>query len=292
MSTAIRGALHVNMYDLADAQTRAYGGGWTSSVAKLCETCRVQSIDLEQSAVVYDGRTPAGIALVGRRGTHGWLYDLAVAPQHRHAGMGTRLMRTVLGNLQRAGVTEVELDVAAMRTDAIGLYTRLGFQQHRTYLNLAAKGSELGLDRLTIPEGRTVVAGVDTQLIAAYAQLQAGDPAPCWDRSLPSLLSYPDGYISVLADGDETVALMHYLARPATGADPDRIRPLFVSLAPGAGTVQLAELLASTAQAAFGNVRDIAFRVALEPEGSRFAALLDELGMPVVAESYDMRLAL
>ena len=290
MAITIRNALYISMSELAEAQTVSYGGTWQSSIHKLGEIFRVQSIDLERSMVAFDGRQPVGIALVGRRIVRGWLYDIAVTPSHRHAGVGTRLMQAVMGDMRAAGIQEVELDVAAMRTDAIGLYTRLGFRQQRTYLNLAATGAQLGLDRLALAPGHTLVAGTETQLIAAYAQAQAMEPEPCWDRSLASLLAYPDGYISRLLDGEREIGLMYYLARPAEGDDPDRVRPLFVQLAPGEGAGTLAELLAGTGQAAFGDARRLTIRVALEPEGSTIARLLHELKMPAVAESYDMRL--
>ncbi|MDQ5853875.1 MAG: GNAT family N-acetyltransferase [Chloroflexota bacterium] len=292
MAYTMRSALYLSMNELADAQTAAYGGGWQSSVVKLAETCKVQSIDLGHSIAVFDGRSTVAIALVGRRTDRGWLYDIAVAPAHRGGGMATRMMHTVLDDMRAGGTREVELDVAAMRGDAIRLYTRLGFERSRSYLNLAATGTELGLDRVELAPGHTIVGGLPEQLIEAYARAQATEPAPCWDRSLASLLAYPDGYISRLLDGERELALMHYLARPAEGGDPDRVRPLFVHLAPGAGVETLVELLAATACAAFGDAGRLTLRVALEPESSTFTALLRELRMPVVAESYDMRLAL
>jgi hypothetical protein len=82
---------------------------------------------------------------------------------------------------------------------------------------------------------------------------------------------------------------MHYLARSAQGHDPDRLRPLFVALAPDADDV-LMPLLAATAHAAFGHVKEVAIRFALEPEESTLARQLRSNNIPIVAESYDMRL--
>jgi ribosomal protein S18 acetylase RimI-like enzyme len=292
MSLALRSALYVSMNDLAEAQTTAYGSGWTSSPAKLAEICRVQSIDLGLSQIVFDGRRAVGVALVGSRADHGWLHDIAVAPEYRRSGVGKRLMQAVFDAMRQSGIREVELDVAAMRQDAIGLYSKLGFRRTRSYLNLAATGRELGMDRTMLPPTHTVVAGSQQTLIDAYADTQASEPAPCWDRSLPSLLAYTDGYVSRLLAGEQELGLMHYLARPAAAGDPDRIRPLFVRLAPDADAILLAELLTGTGSAAFGDVGRVTYRIALEPHGSRFARLLAELKVPVVAESYDMRLAL
>ena len=292
MSIAMRSALYLSMHDLAEAQTTAYGNGWTSSALKLTEICRVQSIDLAHSLVAFDGRVAIGFALVGTRADRGWLHDIAVAPAYRRAGLGKRLMEAVLGEMRQGGVREVELDVASMRGDAIGLYGKLGFGNARTYLNLSAPAVELGLDQMNLAHGQRIVAGAEAQLIEAYAAARRSEPLPCWDRSLPSLLAYPDGYISALFDGDRELGLMHYLARPAGGGDPDRIRPLFVRMAPEAGARELAALFAGTGSAAFGDVRRLTMRVALEPQESHLAALLGQLNMLVVAESYDMRLVL
>ena len=292
MAVALRSALYVSMHDLADAQTVAYGGSWTSSATKLAQICHVQSVDLGLSVVAFDRQLPVGIALVGRRADHGWLHDIAVAPTHRGSGLGTQIMEGVLEEMRQQATREIELDVAAMRSDAIGLYTRLGFRTTRTYLNLAASATDLGLDQVELQPGHALVAGSEGELIEAYARAQQVEPLPCWDRSLASLLAYPDGYISRLMAGDHEIGLMHYLARPAASGDPDRLRPLFLRLAPEAGADELAELLAATARAAFGEVQGLAIRVALEPEASACAMLLDQLRMPVVAESFDMRLAL
>lgn len=292
MSVALRSALYLSMNDLAEAQTRAYGGGWTSSAIKLAQICRVQSIDLELSIAAFDGRTPVGIALVGRRADRGWLHDIAVAAAYRRSGLGTRMMSAVLEEMRQGGVREVELDVSATRGDAIGLYRRLGFERTRTYLNLAATAAELGLDRVTLPAGRAVVAATESELIDAYARCQESEPPPCWDRSLASLLAYPDGYISRLMEGDHEIGLMHYLARAASGADPERLRPLFIRTAPGATIADFRQLLAATGSAAFGHARGLTLRVALEPEQSSLARWFREINLPVVAESYDMRLQL
>ena len=292
MSIALRSALYLSMSDLAEAQTVAYGGGWTSLAPTLTETCRVQSIDLGLSIAAFDGRNAVGITLVGRRADRGWLHDIAVAAPYRRAGVGSRMMGAVLDEMRQGGVREVELDVAAMRGDAIGLYGRLGFKRTRTYLNLAATASELEIDRTTLSPGRAVVAGTESELIDAYARCQETEPIPCWDRSLTSLLAYPDGYTSRLMEGDREIGLMHYLARAASGADPERLRPLFIRMAPGATIADFRQLLAATGSAAFGQARGLTLRVALEPEQSSLARWFREINLPVVAESYDMRLKL
>lgn len=292
MAITFRSALFHSLNEIADAQTTAYGGDWRSSATKLAEICRVQSIDLEVSVAAFDGRTPVGMALVGRRGAQGWIHDIGVAPAYQKHGTGRQMMQAVLDSMRQSNVREVELDVAAMRADAVAFYQRLGFRHHRTYLNLASTLHELKATGSHTGRGHTIVAGSETRLIVAYAEAQQREPAPCWDRSLPSLLGYQDGYISRLMDGERELGLMHYLARRASGGDPDRLRPLFVHLHAGSGPEVLAELLVGTAEAAFGASASPTLRVALEPQGTTLAQLLQALKIPVVAESYDMRMML
>ncbi len=292
MAITFRSALFHSLNEIADAQTAAYGGDWRSSATKLAEICRVQSIDLEHSVAAFDGRTPVGMALVGRRGERGWIHDIGVAPAYQKRGMGRQMMRVVLDGMRQSNVREVELDVAAMRADAVTFYQRLGFRHHRTYLNLASTLQKIKGTGSHTRRGRAIVAGSETRLIVAYAEAQKRELPPCWDRSLPSLLAYQDGYISRLMEGERELGLMHYLARRASGGDPDRLRPLFVRLHDASGPEVLAELLVGTAEAAFGESASLTLRVALEPQGTTLAQFLQALKIPVVAESYDMRMAL
>ncbi len=99
------------------------------------------------------------------------------------------MMRAALDEMRESGAREVELDVAAMRADAIGLYSRLGFERTRSYLNLAATGRELGLDRIDLPPSRSIGAATEMELVEGSAAAQATEPLLRWDRTLASLLA-------------------------------------------------------------------------------------------------------
>ncbi len=101
-----------------------------------------------------------------------------------------------------------------------------------------------------------------------------------------------DALACSLDDERGPAALMHYAARPAEGRDPNRIRPMFVGLRNDATPDHLRALMAWAARNAFGSIEATTIRVALEPEGSRLAHMLAELGMTMAGLAYDMRFAL
>jgi ribosomal-protein-alanine N-acetyltransferase len=57
----------------------------------------------------------------------GYIASIAVDPGQRRAGLGSRLMRTVMDKLGDEGVTSVALHVRAENESAIAMYRRLGF---------------------------------------------------------------------------------------------------------------------------------------------------------------------
>lgn len=289
MRIAYQNALQLSLIELAEVHTAAYATSWASSPHMLAEIFRVQSVDLERSLVAYDGRKPIGLSLIGRRRAHGWLYDFAIVPAYRAHGLGSRLLSTTIREAAKAGIRDIELDVWEKRDDAIRLYRRVGFEYHRTYLNFEADGAQIGLADLDLPPGWRIEPCRVEDISAWYAAASA-EPEPCWDRRLPSLLSYGDALACVLHDEQGPAAALHYAARHATGRDPNRIRPMFVGLRSGAGAAYLRALLAWAGQRSFGDPRAVVFRVALEPDGSTLAALLDSIGLAMVGRAHDMRI--
>jgi ribosomal protein S18 acetylase RimI-like enzyme len=291
MAITFQSALHMSLPAIAEIHTRAYGTSWVSTPEKLADIFRIQSVDLDLSLIASDGRKSVGLALLGRRRAHGWLYDSAVAPAYRGAGLGTRLLTMATREAAKRGVRDIELDVWEKRTDAIRLYQRVGFEHTRTYLIFEVTGAQLKLGDHDIPDAWAVRPCTVEGIIPWYAAGQ-NEPHPCWDRQLPSLLTYGDARACQLFDGDEAVACMHYAARTADARDPNRIRPMFIGLRPGTTVAHLRALLAATARDSFPELSTTSFRLALEPETSTLAQLFLEAQIPVVGRALDMRLRL
>jgi ribosomal protein S18 acetylase RimI-like enzyme len=285
-------ALNLSLPALAEIHSTAFGGGWRSDPDKLADIFRVQNVDLRLSLVAYDGRRSVGIALLGRRRAHGWLYDFAIAPAYRGQGVGTRLLTTLTREAIKAGVRDIELDVWEKRDDAIRLYERAGFQYHRSYLNFEATGAQLGLVEYELPAWWQLRTCAVEEVVSWYAAASEREPQPCWDRRLPSLLTIGDAQACMIADEHGQAACLHYAARAASGNDPDRIRPMFVGLRADATPAHLRGLLASAAGSAFSDLSTTVFRVALEPDQSTLSRLLSAAGMRTVGRALDMRLSL
>ncbi|MCC7208856.1 MAG: ribosomal protein S18-alanine N-acetyltransferase [Anaerolineae bacterium] len=66
-------------------------------------------------------------ALLNDSEKEGYIASVAVDPEQRRAGLGTRLMNTVVDKLRAEGVASVALHVRAENEPAIGMYRRLGF---------------------------------------------------------------------------------------------------------------------------------------------------------------------
>jgi ribosomal protein S18 acetylase RimI-like enzyme len=71
--------------------------------------------------------TPLGRLILDRAGGDWMIVDIAVVPQLRGQGIGTRLLRAVQDGARTAGVSGVVLSVEVMNGAAYALYQRLGF---------------------------------------------------------------------------------------------------------------------------------------------------------------------
>ncbi len=80
-----------------------------------------------------DGRILAS-AMVGTDGHRGWVYYLAVDPDHRRQGLGRRMMEACEGWAQDRGVPKLLLLVRGSNTETIGFYKALGYLLEDTVL--------------------------------------------------------------------------------------------------------------------------------------------------------------
>ena len=73
-----------------------------------------------------DGR-PAGTVMAGWDGHRGWLYSLAVAPEHRGKGIARALVEHAMAALHRLDCPKVNLQVLSDNEGVLGFYEKLGF---------------------------------------------------------------------------------------------------------------------------------------------------------------------
>ncbi|MBB3255438.1 hypothetical protein F4827_000354 [Paraburkholderia bannensis] len=69
-----------------------------------------------------------GTAMAGYDGHRGWLYSLAVSPDARRLGIGTRLVRHAESALAAMGCLKLNLQVLADKPEVIAFYDALGYR--------------------------------------------------------------------------------------------------------------------------------------------------------------------
>ncbi len=72
------------------------------------------------------GRVIATV-LAGYDGVRGWVYHLAVAPEHRRHGCGRAMMAAAEERLRALGCPKINLQIFRTNTEVVHFYERLGY---------------------------------------------------------------------------------------------------------------------------------------------------------------------
>ncbi len=75
----------------------------------------------------YLGRVGATV-IGGYDGFRGWVYHLAVAPEHRRKGLGRAMMQEIEAKLRLLGCPKLNLQVRATNAEIIEYYRQLDYQ--------------------------------------------------------------------------------------------------------------------------------------------------------------------
>ncbi|MFA6547005.1 MAG: GNAT family acetyltransferase [Limisphaerales bacterium] len=78
--------------------------------------------------VALDGCKVVGTIMAGYDGHRGWLYSLAVLPEHRHAGIGSVLVRHAEMALLSRGCLKINLQVMEANSQTVAFYETLGYK--------------------------------------------------------------------------------------------------------------------------------------------------------------------
>src|SRR5262249_55354355 len=68
-----------------------------------------------------------GTAMGGYDGHRGWVYSVAVKPQHRRRGIGSALIRRLEAALSARGCLKVNLQVRTSNAGVVAFYEKLGY---------------------------------------------------------------------------------------------------------------------------------------------------------------------
>jgi len=77
--------------------------------------------------VAESGDTIVGACMAGYDGHRGWLYAVAVLPEHRRNSVGKRLVEAAIKALNELGCGKVNLQIRADNTEVAAFYQSLGF---------------------------------------------------------------------------------------------------------------------------------------------------------------------
>ena len=81
----------------------------------------------EMLFIAEDNGAIIGSAMAGYDGHRGWLYSVAVDPQHRRNGIGRELVETAVQALKGIGCIKVNLQIRSTNSQVVEFYESLGF---------------------------------------------------------------------------------------------------------------------------------------------------------------------
>lgn len=85
------------------------------------------AVQPELFLLALDDEQVVGTVMGGYDGHRGWVYALAVKPDHRQQGIATELMTQLEVRLLALGCRKLNLQVRAGNTQVLALYQRLGY---------------------------------------------------------------------------------------------------------------------------------------------------------------------
>ena len=284
-----RRADSVAIAELATAFNAAFEGylvPMSHTPATLDSMISTNDVRLEHSFLL-SGRDGAwaGVALLGVRGSSGWVAGMAIAPPWRRHGVGDRLMRLLIAEAERIGVRRLQLEVLDENAAAIRLYLRLGFRATRplaVYMGVPRWPEDP--PHAPKHEGRVIARIRPDDALAHFVAFHQAPPS--WQRDLPSLRRSANRLQGMaLFDGANVSAYALYATSTQGPAVLD-----FGSCAatPDERSRDAQRLLAAITQESPGST----VRVINVPPGDALGDALEALLCPAVNHQREMVLAL
>ena len=78
--------------------------------------------------VVESGGKVVGSVMAGYDGHRGWIYSVAVLPEHRGCGLGSRLVRHAEEHLRALGCPKINLQIMDGNEAVAAFYGKLGYE--------------------------------------------------------------------------------------------------------------------------------------------------------------------
>jgi len=97
---------------------------WNDPIADIKRKVNMQR---ELFLVARENSELVGTVMAGYDGHRGWIYYLAVSPEHRRQGIGRALMLRVEKELSQLGCPKLNLQVRSSNIQAVEFYRHLGY---------------------------------------------------------------------------------------------------------------------------------------------------------------------
>jgi ribosomal protein S18 acetylase RimI-like enzyme len=78
--------------------------------------------------VALSGDSVVGTVMTGYDGHRGWIYSLAVLPEHRRKGIASKLLSHAESRLAELGCMKINLQILSENEQVVGFYERHGYQ--------------------------------------------------------------------------------------------------------------------------------------------------------------------
>ena len=104
--------------------------------------------------LALEGEHVVGSVMAGYDGHRGWLYRVAVAPSHRHQGVGAMLIHAAEQHLWALGCVKINLQVRGTNAGVTAFYRKLGYVvEERISMGKIAPGGSRPLGPLDSGKG-------------------------------------------------------------------------------------------------------------------------------------------
>lgn len=233
-------------------------------------------LDREGSRVAFEDDRPVAFAMLGIRGTRGWVGGMGVIPAARRRGHGESVMRAVIDAARERGLASLGLEVLVQNTPAIPLYEALGF---RTLRKLEVWDRAADAAAPAPPSAPARAIAIDEAAARLGAERLARAP---WQRDLAAArAAFPDLRALASADG-RTIAIFR--------TSLERAGIVEVGAAPGTSAAARERGLDDVLGTIFH--APLAARLLNLPEGDEAGAALARAGLAVSHRQWEMELTL
>ncbi len=173
----------------------------------MTQNLKQNGTQLTLSSIALVDDKPAGICLLAKRGTAGWINAIGIAPPFRRQGIGRASMTHTLEVARKNEIENLQLEFIIGNDNAQALYESLGFEITRKLLILMRESAEI--DSTSPTPSDYDIQSADAEICLQHYDHFHQIPNP-WQRAKSSLEISANDAVNWVAtkDGDVQAYLM------------------------------------------------------------------------------------